>query len=454
MTTLKQWHDDNHNTPILVLSAQIGFPVLLTTFMVFFFVYIIELEPQKFGQKLNNEIHSSIHHINANGMAKLLIILTISFLFNGCALTTDIFALTRYKMLTSEVIEYYETDWFHPFYIIPMIMTGSDVLSFIFIIIPVTISMVKYHRNKNTDENFKNNWSILLYTLLSPLSSISTHAYHIIIAFINNPYHASIMLLSFTAVLFMHVFVFQTIYYYIFRCHMANSQELSACFNPLKTLGCYMLGIITFSVVIGFTVFMMYLLLTDNAIDNASTNIYTVFQASIAIIATIVAFEVFFRETNSIAEVLIRARDRMVSDNNNEWNSMSEKEKELELAKQVLECISRSLPNQNQPQDHSSRIFPDHPPPSNAPADHTSPLNTLQDYHQPLNSPPDSHQLPNKPRHSCLPPNQHQDPRPPTNGNFATNVTTPISPQGSDEDISRVDDKTRLLPKKNNAVKC
>ena len=482
--TLTQWHTNNPNASRLVLSAQIVFPVLATIFMVLFFVYLIELEPRKFGQKLNNEIHSSTGYISASGKAKLLIILTISFLFNACALITDGFALKEYTTLAPEVEKYYNHKTIEflclCFYVIPFLMTVFDGLSLLFIIIPVAVAMKGYYRNKN---NSKNNWSILVYTLLSPLSNIATHAYHIIIAFIDNPYHASSMLLSFTAVLFIHIVVFQKIYYYIFK--WVNSQELSACCNPIKDnklcwmlfiLGCYTLGIISLSVVIGLTVSVLILLPIDNAIDNAPTNIYTVFQASVAVIAAIVTFQVFFRETSSIGEVFTRARDTMVNDSNNKWNSMSEKQKELELAKQFLEYIFQPLSNQNHPPHHPPPQDgpPDHPPPPDAPPDHLPPQDGPQDHPPPPDAPPDHPSPPDAPPHHPPPPdNPPHHPPPPDAlpdhppppdapphhplsgyGTFAVGVTSCIPPQGIDEDISRVDDKTCLLPKQNNAVEC
>ena len=83
---------------------------------------------------------------------------------------------------------------------------------------------------------------------------------------------------------------------------------------------------------------MLILLPIDNAIDNAPNNIYIIYQGSVAVIAALVTFQVFFRETNSIAEVFIKARDKMTrnEEDDDKWKKMSEKEKELCLAEVLL----------------------------------------------------------------------------------------------------------------------
>ena len=455
--TLIQWHDDHPHVGKLVLSAQFVFPFLVTVFMTMFFIYAIELEPRNIGRKLNNQINSSVDYISASGEAKILIILTISVLFNACALLADGCALKEYHMLDPEVKTYYNYSLqFRYFYIIPYLMIISDILSLLFILIPVLVVVCCYYRkytcikarglsrqdrdtarggstehlleeedqtgdgiaepgqkrevhvpvtkgsattgtqdshqgltsdeqlttvdvrSKGTatlDTNDKTgktdstttvtvNWSILLYSLLSPFSCIATHAYHMIIAFIDNAYHASSILLLYIIVLFIHIVVFQKIYYYVFKWR--NSKKHSDCCKnfcwTMFILCCYLVGVITLAVIIGLTVSLLILLSINNAFDNAPTNIYIIYQGSVAVIAALVTFQVFFRATNSIAEVFIKAREKMLqerscpmvqgegqhgarpdSKDDSKWGSMSEKEKELNLAKAFLEYVFRKI---------------------------------------------------------------------------------------------------------------
>ena len=446
VSTLIQWHTDHPHVSRLVLSAQVLFPFLATLFMTLFFIYVIELEPRNIGRKLNNQVNSSVDYISASGEAKILIILTISVLFNACTLITDGYALKEYHKLAPEVKEYYYHNSleFRCFYVIPYLMTTFDILSLLFIIIPaVAVVVSSCYRNytrikaegpagqdgkrsastenlrdectdddrtelgqseapvatvgaasgmgddshqqptsckdqtavevrsktatpntNDTNDKASNtttvnvNWSILLYTLLSPFSCIATHAYHVIIAFIDNAYHASSVLLLFVIVLFIHVVVFQKIYYYV--CKWRNSKKHSDCCKnfcwTMFILCCYLIGVLTLAVIIGLTVSLLILLPINNAIDNAPTNIYIIYQGSVAVIAALVTFQVFFRETNSMAEVFIKARDKMIKeksrqndDNNAEtdpeqdenWKKMSEKEKELYLAEVLLEYVFR-----------------------------------------------------------------------------------------------------------------
>ena len=403
--TLIQWHKDNPKVSRLVLSGQVLFPLLATLVMTLFFIYVIELEPRNIGRKLNNQVNSSVDYISASGEAKILIILTVSILFNICTLITDACALKAYHNLPPEVKEYYyhSSFAFRCFYAIPYLMLIFDTLSpLLFIVFPGGVVVVSYcwrncscrckcavatpqddslmeEENGGNEEQqlegevqvqvvptctatVKINWSILLYTLLSPLSCIATHAYHIIIAFIDNAYHASSVLLLFIIVLFIHVVVFQKIYYYV--CKWRNSKKHSDCCKnfcwTILMMFCFLVGVLTLAAIIGLSVSILILIPIDNAIDNAPTNIYVIYQGSVAVIAALVTFQVFFRETNSVAEVFIKARDKMIqgrtdtkiqeenkqgtqpdSRDDKRWEKMSEKEKELHLATALLEYVFR-----------------------------------------------------------------------------------------------------------------
>ena len=110
--TLIQWHKDNPKVSRLVLSGQVLFPLLATLVMTLFFIYVIELEPRNMGRKLNNQVNSSVDYISASGEAKILIILTISVLFNAYTLITDAWAFTKYHNLAQEVKKYYYKNLF------------------------------------------------------------------------------------------------------------------------------------------------------------------------------------------------------------------------------------------------------------------------------------------------------------------------------------------------------
>ena len=348
--TLIDWHKTHGHVSRLVLSAQVILPLLVTLIMTLFFVYIIELEPRNYRKKLNLQINSSSDYISATGKSKIILFLTISVLFNFCALLTDGYALRQYDELSPEVKKYFfhKTPEFQYLYSIPKVMMGYDCLSLLFILVPLVVVARDYYRTTtdNGDRaNSNTNWSCLLYTLLSPFSCIATHAYHIIIAFIDNPYHASSVLFLYVVILFMHVVVYQKIYYYILK--WTNTPALSACCKPIKEnkyswllflFSCYILGTVTLSTVIGLTVSMLVLLPIDNAIDNAPANIYAIYQGSVAVIAALLTFQVFFRETNSIAEVFLKAADEMDVQVEN-WERMSGKEKEIHLAKKAIEYV-------------------------------------------------------------------------------------------------------------------
>ena len=80
--TLKVWYKSNKGTDILALVSQIFVPGLMMLYITFFFIYVLELKPHKIGRDIENELTSKVKKIRAKADAKLLIKITISFLFN------------------------------------------------------------------------------------------------------------------------------------------------------------------------------------------------------------------------------------------------------------------------------------------------------------------------------------------------------------------------------------
>ena len=161
-----------------------------------------------------------------------------------------------------------------------------------------------------------------LYTLLSPLSCIATHSYHIIFAFINNPYHATSVLLFYIMTLFIVVVIFQKTYYFIHELNKkimpvgddgADDQYGKGHGKRCVLVLSFTAVIVALIICIGLTVALLIALPISNAIDLASTEIYAIYQASVTVFAALVTFQVIFRPTNSIYSVLIKAADSRTS---------------------------------------------------------------------------------------------------------------------------------------------
>jgi hypothetical protein len=403
LETLRDWHMQNSHVSILVLSSQVIFPVFASIFLALYLFYLIELEPVNFGKKLNSQADDdSPDEIKNAALSKVWIIVTISILFTAGTVATDIGALVEYAFLPEEIKSYFNDHSNNAsvyLYVVPIIMLFFDFLSLLLFIIigpNIMVACCKHCYRKCTQESTSEDKqykpSYFLYTLISPLSCIATHSYHIIFAFINNPYHATSVLLFYIMTLLVVVVIFQKTYYFVVTNNCFKKSETATrdqrdntkaidvggtvIGNPeavpsgtgatsggtgttsgdqgkTKTNGqrqeryilviSFTAVIIALAICIGLTVAVLIALPINNAIDLASTEIYAIYQASVTVFAALVTFEVVFRPTNSIFAVLIKAADKRAPKPKNgektKWGKMSEKEKEICLGDQFLSHI-------------------------------------------------------------------------------------------------------------------
>jgi hypothetical protein len=401
--TLRDWHMQNSHVSRLVLSSQCVFPVFATIFLILFLVYLIELEPVNLGKKLNSQAdNESPDEIKTAAISKVWIIVTISILFTVGAIATDISAVVEYQHLPPEIGNYTNdhSKAFIYLSVVPKLMCCFDLVSLSFIFVPFIVAYCK--SCKFTRERCKDSWcdkrckckcefevSDFLYTLLSPLSCIATHFYHVIFAFINNPFHATSVLLSYIMTLFVVVVILQKTYYFVHnyferkrkyynveRGETATSGEGAANYQRIRelhtcTMSCNIVPrkvvtiikgencalAISFTVVIialttcmGLTVAVLIVIPIHDALDLAPIEIYAIYQASVTLFAALIAFQVFFRRKNAIFTVFIKAADKRGLKNNNnqekwkKWEKMSEKEKEIHLGDILLSHIDFEPP--------------------------------------------------------------------------------------------------------------
>ena len=311
-------------------------------FWYYIFFYLIESDPVKLGKKLNSQIgNSSPSDISADARSKVWIIVTINILFIIGNIIADCVALIEYLHLPKEIESYINDNSKAFTYLraVPFTMLAFDLLSFLlFIVVPSIVACCK--STSCTELEFK--LSDFLYTLLSSLTCIATHSYHIIFAFINNPYHATSVLLLYIMTLFVVVVIFQKIFYFVLKCFQSCSEDGSkvhVCAYVVMFFF-YILAIVGMIVCIGLTIAVLIVLPLNNAIDQASNEIYAIYQASVTVFAALVTFQVFFRQMNSIYTVLIKAYDEYgESREHDKWKNMSEKEKELCLGDAILKHI-------------------------------------------------------------------------------------------------------------------
>jgi hypothetical protein len=346
--TLESWYTSSRTVGDLALSSQSAFPFLTTFYVTLFFIFILELKPYKLSKKLQNRLDSSDSDVRAKADSSLLTKFVASTLFHFFTLSLDFTALVYYKYLSKEINDYYE---YCPkrFWYIPIVMTLFDIITFvIFICLPPIVACCK------------NRSYLLIYSLISPLSCITSHSYHIVFAFIIDPYHATSILLVYAIIAFVHILTFQKLFYYInttkykccnrrVSCHIQNR-----CGRYCLTIVISFLELILMGISIALSISLIMVLPFSNALDDAPNHLYVIYQASIAFVAALIAFQVLFRQTNSAFDVYIKAVDGYAaesdselhspaSDNTKSWTDLSEREKETLLAKMALSYLTKAL---------------------------------------------------------------------------------------------------------------
>ena len=375
--TLEKYNDDNSDVGILAVVSQLLFPTFVTLYIFLFFCYVIELKPYNFRKITELELSSEVSSIKAGAQLKLLTNFTISILFHVLTLAADGAALSYYNPksqgLSDNVKKYYTYKGSMNFWGVPIIMILFDTLTLIlFIIIPfiLSLSYKKY---------------MLLYCLISPFSCLASHGYHIVFAFIHDPYHATSILLLYAIIVFVHIQGFQKLFFfihsldawnknlnnnyyessiYVFCVCMLFRKCVKCCFKNIgictTAIILYVIEFLFLSLSIGLSLALVILLPISNAIDDAPNRLYVIYQASVTFFAALIAFQLLFRQNKSILGVFIKALnskdlqsstqedtklEKLFNDEpNTDWIKMSEKEKEFYLAGLLLKkCIPECI---------------------------------------------------------------------------------------------------------------
>jgi hypothetical protein len=330
--TLESWYDNSHVVGNLALSSQVLFPFFITVYVTLFLFFVLELKPYYLSKKLQNGLDSNDSDVRAKADSSLLTKFVASTLFHLFTLSLDITALNYYKYLSKEIKDYYS---YPPrrFWAVPIVMITFDIITFvIFICLPPIVACCR-----------KNRSYLLIYSLISPLSCIASHSYHIVFAFIIDPYHATSILLVYAIIAFVHILTFQKLFYYINT--LISGRIKNRCGRYFLTIVIFILEFSLMATSIALSITLIVKLPFSNALDNAPTHLYVIYQSSVAFFAALIAFQVLFRQTNSTFDVYIKAIDGHIAKsdeiNTKTWTELSEIEKETLLAKVALSYLTK-----------------------------------------------------------------------------------------------------------------
>ena len=81
----------------------------MMVYVIFFFIYLLELKPYEIGKDIEKEVKSGTKKIRAKADANLLMKITISLLFHMLTFVADSMAFVEYERLSDEIHDYYTT---------------------------------------------------------------------------------------------------------------------------------------------------------------------------------------------------------------------------------------------------------------------------------------------------------------------------------------------------------
>ena len=345
--TVVSWYNQNKDVGIIAVVSQVVFPIFVTFFVFLFLIFIVECEPYKRGKRLQNELDSNDHKVTDNAEAGLLTKYVAAVLFHLFTLSSDGAALGHYRHVPKCIKEYYYSE--PMFWAAPITMTVFDCITFIlFIVIPPIVCCV-LSLSKCNQKKYE---YILIYSVVSPFSCIASHSYHIVFAFIINPYHATSILLIYAIIAFVNIQAFQKLFYFVNpSCPIENT-----CGRYLIFVFLFMLEFVFMGASIALSITLIVKLPLSNAIDDAPNHLYVIYQASVTFFAALIAFQVIFRQPNSAFDVYTKAIDGYMAksdqvdhqlnnpvDKKKSWKELSEREKENLLAKVTISYLTKAL---------------------------------------------------------------------------------------------------------------
>ena len=140
----------------------------------------------------------------------------------------------------------------------------------------------------------------------------------------------------------------------------------------------YLIEFIFMAVSIGMSLALLILLPISNAIDDAPTRLYIIYQASVTFFAALIAFQLIFTRNTSIFDVFVKAinaeatkfqssmgntdkklKDACKLDDTKVWTKMSNREKEYYLAKWVLSAVIPTEKQVEGPKTYELKFFDD-----------------------------------------------------------------------------------------------
>ena len=198
-------------------------------------------------------------------------------------------------------------------------------------------------------------WRYCAYSVLFPFCLIVNHLNYIVIAFIHNVYHATGVAIIYGIVISVLFGVLMQLSYWIDKCkfkettdeELLNFDQQLFIPNNHKNTCSTLFGILVFKILAGFflvgcllfDVLLYYVLPINNAFDDATNHLITLYQTTALFFAAIAAYFFLKNRNRSPIGILTQAEIKggiIGGDRKKIWGTLTDDQRDLEMAKDVL----------------------------------------------------------------------------------------------------------------------
>ena len=387
--TIKQWHKDHTKESNYIPSTFYVFPILAMLFIFFAVYYYNESKENNRMSTIKNILDpTSTDYYGQRAMKhELQNEYVVSLIFTAHVLILSIFGvhttLNIDKYLNEHIKDYFgiynlNTSLEHSSSLAITTLTLDlmvVVLMHVVVLMLVGIKSVKDNVDNIshwkafkklvrievlTDEDKTGllslcAWRYCTYSVLFPFCLIVNHLNYIVIAFIHDVYHATGVAIIYGVVISILFGVLMQLSYWIDKCKFKettdkelqnfNQQDFDA--NKQQNTPGTLFGILVFKILAGFflvgcllfDVLLYYVLPINNAFDDATNHLITLYQTTALFFAAIAAYFFLKNRNRSPIGILTQAEIKggiMGGDRRMIWGTLTDDQRDLEMAKDIL----------------------------------------------------------------------------------------------------------------------
>ena len=213
------------------------------------------------------------------------------------------------------------------------------------------------------------------YILLAPLSCIVTHSYHILVAFIHTPHHATSILIFYGLVVIVFIVTLTTAYHNLHQmvkcCETGCDRQIKqskrtqdfrlCCANKFWGWSCciehrwphqFVITVMCLlsALIAGFMVYIVILFILipiNNAIDEAPDRLLSINQTALIFFGAAITYKLYrIRKSITFLDYLVKAQNEYEQHANGEtgnavdgWKTMNPNDKKIKLASRLLGAV-------------------------------------------------------------------------------------------------------------------